>query len=168
MAEITYKITVAEKIRDLFAAAFGDTFKMYRVGDPIILGQSQLPAILVTETALEVAQDATGYDGLIHSLTIQVVYNKKDEMGRPIEGNTLDTSLDNYTDGRDPDTNEYAELSIMGILRRNFTLDNMTIQQEATVRKTLVARPQDAEQDLTAEATIEIEVHELQVVNNRV
>lgn len=165
--EAIYKITVAEKILELFKAAFGDTFKLYRVGDPIILGQSLLPAILVTETALQVAQDATGYDGLIHSINIQVVFNKKDEMGRPVEGNTLDTILDNYVYGRDTGTNEYSEKSIMGVLRKNFTLENMTIQQEATVRKTLVTRPQDAEQDITAEATIEIEVHELQVVNDR-
>ena len=164
--ETLYKQTVAEKILELIKDAFGDNFKLYRVGDPIILGQSNLPAILVTESAVEVAQDATGYDGLIHSLTIQVVYNKKDEMGRPIEGNTLDTILDNYVYGRDPATDEYSEQSILGVLRRNFTLDNMTVQQEVTVRKTLVTRPQDAE-EITAEATIEIEVHELQPVNNR-
>lgn len=164
--EITYKITVAEKVRDLIKDVFGDQFKLYRVGDPIRLGQSELPAILVTETALLVAQDATGYDALVHSLTIQVVYNKKDELGRPVEGNTLDTILDNIVYGRDPSDDEYAEKSILGILRTNYTMDNMTIQQNVGVRKTLVIRT-NSEEDTTAEATIEIEVHELQAVNNR-
>lgn len=164
--ETVYKITVAERVRDLIKAAFGDDFKLYRVGDPIRVGQSELPAIFVTETALQVAQDATGQDGLIHSLTIQVVYNKKDEMGRPVEGNTLDTILDNIVYGRDPSTDEYADKSIMGVLRTNYTLENMTIQQEATVRKTLVLRT-NSEEDTTAEAVIDFEVHELQVVNSR-
>jgi hypothetical protein len=164
--EQVYKITVAERVRDLIRDVFGDDFKLYRVGDPIRIGQSNLPAIFVTETALEIAQDATGYDALIHSLTIQVVYNKKDEMGRPIEGNTLDTILDNIVYGRDPSTDEYAAKSVLGILRTNFTLDGMTIQQEVTTRKTLVIRT-NSEEDTTAEATIEVEVHELQAVNNR-
>lgn len=162
--EVVYKITVAEKLVNLFKDAFGDAFRLYRVGDPIIPGQSELPAIFVTETQLQILQDATGYDGLKHTITIQLVFNKKDEMGRPVEGNTLDTILDNYIYGRDPSTNEYSPDSIMGVLRTNFTLDNMTIQTEAIVRKELVVRPEDA---LTAEASIIIEVHELQAVNNR-
>lgn len=162
-----YRITVAEKIRDLVKDTFGNHFRLYRVGDPIIIPNSELPAVLITETGLEVAQDATGYDALIHSITMQVVYSKKDELGRPVDGNTLDTILDNIVYGRDPSTNEYADKSIMGVLRKNFTLDsNTTIQQEVSVRKTLVVRTASQE-DTTAEATIEIEVHELQVVNNR-
>jgi len=162
--EVVYKITVAEKLVNLFKDAFGDSFRLYRVGDPIIPGLSELPAIFVTETQLQVLQDATGYDGLKHSIIIQLVFNKKDEMGRPVEGNTLDTIIDNYVYGRDPSTNEYSTDSIMGVLRTNFTLDNMTIQTEAIVRKELVVRPED---QLTAEASINIEVHELQAVNNR-
>lgn len=164
--ETVYNITVAEKIRDLIKDTFGDYFRLYRVGDPIRIGQTSLPAIFVTETALEVTQDATGYDGLIHSITIQVVFNKKDEMGRPIEGNTLDTILDNIVYGRDPSDNEYSEKSILGILRTNYTMGGLTIQQDATVRKTLVIRT-NSEEDTTAEATMEIEVHEIQAVNNR-
>lgn len=162
--EITYKITVAEKLVNLFKTAFGDAFRLYRVGDPITPGQSELPAIFVTETQLQILQDATGLDALKHTIVIQLVFNKKDEMGRPVEGNTLDTILDNYIYGRDPADSEYAERSIMGVLRTNFTLDDMTIQTEAIVRKELVVRPQE---ELTAEATITIEVHELQPVNNR-
>lgn len=162
--EINYKITVAEKILQLIQDAFGDAFKVYRVGDPIRPGQSELPAIYVTESNVQVVQDATGYDGLIHNLLIQVVFNKKDEMGRPVDGNTLDTILDNWIYGRDPSTNEYSTKSIMGVLRANLTMDNMTIQQEVTVKKGIVPRP---EQEITAEGQIEIEVHELQPVNNR-
>ena len=162
--EVLYKITVSEKLVNLFKDAFGDAFRLYRVGDPITPGQSELPAIFVTETQLEILQDATGYDGLKHTIVIQLVFNKKDEMGKPVEGNTLDTIMDNYIYGRSPSTDEYSPDSIMGVLRTNFTLDNMTIQTDAIVRKEIVVRP--AEQ-LTAEATISIEVHELQAVNNR-
>lgn len=164
--ELQYEITIAERIRDIIRTAFADSFKLYRVGDPIRLGHSELPAILVTETALQVAQDATGYDAIIHSLVIQVVYSKKDELGRPVEGNTLDTILDNIVYGRSTTTGEYSTMSILGILRKNYTMDNATIQQEVNVRKALVLRSA-SEEDTTAEATIEIEVHELQVVNNR-
>lgn len=164
MAETQYNITVAEKLVSLLKAAFGDDFRLYRVGDPIIPGASELPAIFVTETQLQILQDATGYDGLKHTVVIQLVFNKKDEMGKPVDGNTLDTVMDNCIYGRDPADNEYAEKSVMGVLRTNFTLDNQTIQTEAIVRKELVVRP---EEELTAEATITIEVHELQAVNNR-
>lgn len=163
-SETKYKQTVAEKIVELLKGAFGDDFKLYRVGDPITAGSSQLPAIFVTETNLDVQDDATGYDGIIHTLNIQVVLNKKNELGRPVEGNTLDTILDNYVYGRDPETDEYAAKSVLGVLRRNVTLEEMTIQTKATIRRELVVRPED---ELTAEANITIEVHELQPVNNR-
>lgn len=70
--EVTYKQTVAEKILELIKTEFGDGFRIYRVGDPITPGQSELPAIYVTESNVRVVQDATGYDGLIHLSLIHI------------------------------------------------------------------------------------------------
>lgn len=159
------KITVAETLRDLFKESLGDRFKLYRVGDPILPGQSQLPAIFITETAVDFEQDATGMDKISHHLLIQVVYNKKDELGRPEKGNTLDTEIDNVIYGRDATTGAYLPNTIMGLLRTNYTLGGLSIETIGDARKGVVPRP---EQMLTVEGQIEITVSELQEVNNRV
>jgi hypothetical protein len=158
------KLTVAEKIRDLFKSAFGDAFRMYRVGDPIIPPQSELPAVYVTETSVDFSADATGYDAIKHHIFIQLVLNKKDELGRPVDGNTLDTIIDNFIYGRDLTTNEYATNSVMGVLRKNFTLDGLSVNTIGNAKKGVVPRPQDM---LTAEGQIDFTVDELQPVNNR-
>ena len=158
------KLTVAQTIANLFKDAFGDEFKLYRVGDPIVPGQSELPAIFVTETLVEFQQDATGYDKIVHHLLTQIVYNKKDEMGRPVEGNTLDTIIDNIIYGRDDQTNEYLPKSIMGVLRKNYTLGGLSIDTISDAKKGVVPRPEEM---LTVEGHIEITVSELQPVNNR-
>jgi len=157
-------ITVAEKIRDLFKVAFGDKFRMYRVGDPIVPPQSELPAIYVTETSADFEVEATGYDSITHHIFIQIVFNKKDELGKPVEGNTMDTIIDNVIYGRDATTNEYALNTIMGVLRKNFTLDGLSVNTIGNAKKGVVPRPQDM---LTVEGQIDITVDELQVVNNR-
>lgn len=158
------KITVSEVIRDLFKTAFGDHFRMYRVGDPILPAQSELPAVFISETSVSFKQDATGYDLITHNILIQLVHNKKDELGKPVDGNTLDTILDNEIYGRDPSTNEYLPNTLMGVLRKNLTLGNLSIETISDAKKGVVARPQDM---ITAEAQVSVQVTELQPVNNR-
>lgn len=158
------KLTVSEILLNLFKVAFGDQFRLYRVGDPITPGQSMLPAIFVTETNLPIEQDATGYDELTHNIFIQVVYNKKVEMGRPTEGNTLDTILDNIVFGRDATTGAYLDNTIVGVLRTNLTVSGLAVNSKITIRKGVVPRPEEM---ITAEAHIEATITELQAVNNR-
>ena len=158
------KLTVAQIIVNLFKDAFGDQFKLYRVGDPIKPGQSELPAIFVTDQNVDFEQDATGYDKLTHHLLVQLVFNKKDEMGAPVDGNTLDTIIDNYMFGRDASTNAYLANSIMGVLRSNLTLGGVTVETLGSVRKGVVPRPEEM---LTVEGHVEITASELQPVNNR-
>ena len=158
------KLTVSEIVLNLLKDAFGDQFRLYRVGDPIQPGQSQLPAIFVTETQLKVNQGATGMDELVHSLEIQIVFNKKDELGNPNEGNTLDTIIDNCIFGVDEDTGEYLPNSILGLIRKNITLGGLSFDTQVEVRKGIVPRPQEM---LTAEGQVDITVSEFQVVNNR-
>lgn len=158
------KLTVSEVIINLFKTAFGDQFKLYRVGDPIVPPASALPAVFVTENLVEFNQDATGYDKIVHHLVIQIVFNKKDEMGRPVDGNTLDTIIDNIIYGRDESTNEYLANTIMGVLRTNYTLGGLSVETIGDARKGVVPRPETM---LTVEGQIELTVSELQPVNNR-
>lgn len=161
---MSYKKTVVETIRDLFKDGFGDQFRTYRIGDPIEIGESMLPAIFVTESSVSFTQDATGYDALSHNIVIQVVLNKKDDLGRPDDGNTLDLELDNLLYGRDETTGEYLVNSVVGILRKNLTLGNLSIDTVSDIRKEFVIRPAEK---VTVEANVEVTVSELQPVNNR-
>jgi len=161
---MTTRQTVAQKLLSLLQNTFKDQFRTYRVGDPILPGQEDLPAIFVTETQLKVKQGATGMDELEHSLEIQIVFNKKDELGNPDNGNTLDTKIDTCIFGIDEETGEYLDASILGLIRKNLTLDGLSFDTQVEVRKGIVPRPQDM---LTAEGQVDVTISEFQVVNNR-
>jgi hypothetical protein len=161
---MSYKKTVAETIRDLFKDNFGDQFRTYRIGDPIEIGESMLPAIFVTESSVSFAQDATGYDEISHNIVVQVVLNKKDDLGRPDDGNTLDLELDNLLYGRDKTTGLFLDNSVVGLIRKNLTLGNLSVDIISDIRKEFVIRP---EERVTVEANVELTVTELQPVGSR-
>ncbi len=158
------KLNVPKVLANLFEANLEDIFKVYREGDPIIPKTSELPAIYVTEPETNYNAGPTGYDDIVHEILIQVIFNKKKDFGNPDKGSSLDSDLDSVVQGRDATTGEYKEKTIMGVLRKNFTLDNLVVQNIGTVRKGIIER---SEELITAESHIEITVTELQSVTNR-
>lgn len=159
------KLTTSAVILDLFRNTFNrGQFKMFRIGDPITIPESQLPALIVSETATDYTFGPTGFDDVTHTLLIQVILNKKDEIGKPSDGSSLDETLDALIQGRDETSGEFMPDTILGALRRNITLGALIIQNTSKVRKGVIPRSEDL---LTAEAHIDVEVIELQAVPNR-
>jgi hypothetical protein len=160
------KPNVPQVLLALFKANFGNKFRMFREGDPIIIPASQMPALVISEPQTQYLDGPTGFDEVEHSLTIQVILNKKDEFGKPSDESTsLDATLDALVQGRDESTGEFLPQTVIGILRKNYTLGNLTIHQQATVRKGVIPRTEEL---TTVEAHIEIVVTELQQVSGRV
>jgi hypothetical protein len=150
--------TVPQLLLDLFEKRLVDhRFKWFREGDPIILPQSQMPALLVTEDTTRWEADATGYDKATHTLRIQVVLNKKADFGNKDQASSLDKKLDEIVQGRD-EAGALLPNTIMGVLRKDFTLEGLSIQSIGTVEKGFVAR---SEELTTAEARITLELQEL-------
>lgn len=160
------KLTVANVILNLFRDNFAEgPFKFFRIGDPISFAESLLPALFISESETAYGFGPTGHDEITHRLTIQVVYNKKDEVGNPKEGASLDETMDALIQGRDETSGDFLSNTILGVLRRNITLGSLAINSQSTVRKGVIPRSENL---LTAEAHIDIVVTELQSIANRV
>ncbi len=158
------KKNVPQTLLDLFRDNFKEgPFKGFREGDPIIPAQSMLPALFITEKQTNYDLGPTGFDELEHQILIQIVYNKKDDYGKPDEAASLDATLDEIAQGRD-DTGEFLPGSIMGILRKNYTIGNLAIESIGSVKKGVVPR---SEELITAEAHIELTIRELQQISGR-
>lgn len=155
---------LTERLRDLFQDRFKSVFHGFYIGDPIILPQSMLPAVIISEPETAYDVGPTGMDEVRHSILIQLVFNKKDDFGRDDKSATLEKRIDDLAQGRDEDTGEFVKDSFMGVLRNNLTLDNIVHYSINSVRKGVVPR---SEELTTVEAHIEGTFDEFVIVNSR-
>jgi len=162
----TLRKNTPQILLDLFRDNFKEQgpFKGFREGDPIIPAQSILPALFISEKQTNYKLGPTGFDEVEHQIIIQVVYNKKDDFGKPDEASSLDKTLDDITQGRDETTNEFLPNTIMGILRKHYTMGSLTIQSIGSVKKGVVPR---SETLVTAEAHVELTIDELIPITGR-
>lgn len=161
----TNRKTISDIILDLFRDTFKQgPFKLFREGDPMIFPQSALPALVIHEDNTSYDNGPTGHDEILHELVIQVIFNKKDELGKPNDEVTLTRTIDDIVQARDITTGDFKDNTILGVIRRKITLGNISVNNEVTVEKGVIPR---SETLTTEEAHIRIRVTELQAVANR-
>lgn len=164
MIDPRFKRTISEEIRDLLKLNLGDLYRSYFISQPSGIPASMLPALVVSETDTNYELGPTGMDSLVHQVTVNVIYDKRIDFGKPPEGAGVDVVVNNLIQGRNTTTGDYHDYSVVGVLRRNFTIASYTI------RNILGAQfaPNRRSEDLyTYEGFLNIEVEELQVVANR-
>ncbi len=159
-----FKLTATDTIINLLKDNLGQKYHAYFFGDPIAIPQSMLPAIAVVEDNTEYALGATQFDDITHTMTIQVMYNKKDDFGKPAGEVGVARQIQEDVQGRDAVTGEFLQTSIIGILRKNLTEGDLYIESIPKVNFGTVPRPQDV---ITAEAHIQITLVESQQVSSR-
>lgn len=162
--EAGQKKTVPQKLLQLFKDKFGDTFHGYYEGDPILPPASMMPCLIISEPSTAYDTGPTGMDEVTHEILIQLVFNKKEDFGKPDNVATLENTVDTLAQGRNDTTGYFLANSFMGILRGNFTLDNLMLDNVGTVRKGVVPR---SEELLTVEAHIEVTFKELVAIDAR-
>jgi len=112
---------------------YGDKrIKKYFYGDPIVINVSSLPALVVENTSQEITQKATGQDEITNTYNIRLILNKKSEVGKNPEEVTLERTIAQLISGRDSDGN-YNATSIVGILRKYFTLGDLINDQQIAI-----------------------------------
>lgn len=158
---------VIEKLKD----NFGDTFKEYFDEDPIAIGKSQLPAIVVEQATGEVSAGPTGFDRSTEVLQITIITNKRDDFGGSNKINETKRQLKRWIASRDKTTGLWTDKSLMGIIRKNFTLNGVVVGQQVAIDYEISARPntntQEKEGILTSEAYIRLTATELVEVQSR-
>jgi len=150
--------TVKETVPQLLIDSLRDTlvthhFRWFREGDPIIIPQSRLPALLVTEENTDYQYGATGMIDITHNLRVQIVLNKKTDFGNPEESSSLDKVLDRIMQGRDASSGALLPDTIMGAFLKNRNFLTYQISGLGTPTKGVIAR---SETLITAEAHVTI------------
>jgi hypothetical protein len=139
--------------------------KAYYEGDPGLIGKSSLPAICVMKNGAKIKVDATGTDGIYDTITMKIILDKSDDYGASETVDLTERKLRTIVEDRDPITGYFVPNSIMGILRTNYTLGNVTLEQEQQIQYFIEARPDNM---FTSEAHISISTRERVYVPNRV
>lgn len=145
---------VIDSLRDVLVTHH---FRWFREGDPIIIPQSRLPALLVTEDNTDYDYGATGMIDVTHNLRVQVVLNKKTDFGNTKESSSLDKVLDRIMQGRDADTGALLPDTIMGAFLKNRNFLTYQLSGLGTPTKGIIAR---SETLITAEAHVTLSLVE--------
>ncbi len=130
-------------------------------GDPIFVSKSHLPTIAVTLSKDNITAGATGYDRHIYTLIIKVIVNKENDFNKEPSMVVAHRTLRNFTEGINGAIID--EQSIVGILRKNFTLNGSISNQTIVVDYNTINR----EDVVTEEAWITITIEKNIEVSGR-
>lgn len=162
-----FALTLCEEIKQLIMARLPENnpFKEHFVGDPLFIGQSFLPCICyVLNTSDYPGEAPTGTEERTSSITIKVIFNKKNEFGKPGKNVTLQRTMQNIIEGRDKTTKKLISNTILGILREQYTINNSAIRQISQVNY----RPNlDRPDVITLEGEINLTIDERFILDNR-
>lgn len=151
MSISTYERPITDEILDLMKTAFGNTFRNYFDGDPVYIGASNLPCLIVDKQKTSINETApTGMVSLAHTIVVQVEFDKRPEFGGQASEVVLKKKLEQIAEGRDPITKSFGEKTIAGVLQRNFTLGDLSTGQTLEIAYDLIPRSQRG--DLITEA----------------
>lgn len=139
-------------------------FKIVFYGDPMQIPFSLLPCVAVEKLGTKITAGPTGMDKIITSVVIKLMYDKKNDFGQTDREVVGVRKLEEYAEARELASREYDPLSVMGILRKNFTLGDVVLNQDVDIKYGVVPRPGG---ELTAECQINISFYQLAEVTVR-
>lgn len=142
-----------DRILRVLRDSFEGEFKGFWDGDPILIPASNCPAFVVELMQSQSSKGPTGHDLWTDQIMIKVILNLRDELGND-ENKHAPTylKLKEYVFGRTAD-GKYKEKSLAGLLRANFTLNDVLLNQNFLVELGEATRPQGI---MTAEAHVTI------------
>ncbi len=158
--------TIVDQVIDLLKSQQGfGYFKKYYYGDPYEIPLSDMPCVAVELLRTQIYEGPTGMDLITQTVQIKLIYNKRDDFTTaPTSEVTGVRSLEALAQGIDPMSKEYEQHTIVGILRKNFTLGNVATNQTLDIKYGIVPRKAGP----TSECHITFVVDELKDVSNRI
>lgn len=158
--------TIVDRIIELLRDNQGfSLFKKFYYGDPIEIPLSDMPCIAVEllRTAIDVGP--TGMDKVIQTVQIKLIYNKQNDFTTAQTSEVTGVrSLESFAQGIDPTSSEYEQHTIVGILRKNFSLGNIATNQTIDIQYGVGRR----KGGFTSECHITFVVDELKSVTERI
>ncbi len=165
MSNITFEKTLPDTIKDYLTNDLPKGyFKIIFYGDPMNIPSSLLPCIAVDKINTKIEAGPTGMDRIETKIIISLMYNKKEDFGKTTDEMVGKRKIEEFAEAIDKNSHEYSPLSVMGILRKNFTLGDVVLNQDVDINYGVVPRPGN---ELTAEAQITVTFRQLRVVSGR-
>lgn len=158
------KDSIAQVVLKLLKDELNYKFKTFRTGDPGLIPPANLPAVFVSEVQTNYTDGPTLHDEIEHVLLIQLVFDKKEDFGNPDESHTLENRIERIVQGREDSTGNFLDGTLIKVLRENYTLGNLVIENINQVRRGVNPR---SEELITEEAHIDVTVREIQAVTAR-
>lgn len=155
---------IIDQILILLKESLSNDIRTFYQGNPLNLASSMIPVIYVEANGTDTEVGATGMDSVVHTITIGLIYDKRGEMGKPMNENVANRTMIEIMEGRNESNNQYSETSITGILRKYFTL-NQSVNNQLLSLKYGMVNKNDVVYD---EARITFSVSELIQVPSRV
>jgi len=160
---MAYESTIKEIIDLLETNAHPDLKRPFYFGDPLHIPASMLPTVAVDIETGESPLGPTGHDEQIETLIIKVLVDKRPDLNKKAGEVVALQNLIKYVEELDETTGQYKTDTILGILRKNLTLEKTSIGHDISWEYGVVER----EDILTAECWIRISVDKLIEVPNR-
>ena len=176
MADVALYENLPRIILNKLRANLGDSnFATYWDGDPVMIGKSQMPALIVDWEDAQPLQAPTRHDKWQQQITVKVVLNKMDDVNTSEAGGKgilievpTKKRLERFIFARDKTTREYLPDTVLGVLRKEFSMGGKTSDQVARVQFGISERPGDnANIMVTAEAHVILNATELIAVTGR-
>lgn len=142
----------------------GSVFKDFFYGQVETAGLSLLPCVIVQLNNTKIGSHTTGTEEIIKDITIKLVANSRAELGKTSNEVPGFKTLELYAEGVDPVTGEYDMRSVVGILRKNFSLGQKIVDQDIEIDY-LTPELTDG---VTTQAHIRFSTTGLKVVTNRI
>jgi len=130
---------IADKLLEYLKTYADKRIKQFYYGDPLLLPISNLPALIVENRSASIANGPTGLDEIDGTYIIKIVMNKKDELGKTPDEMSCQRTLSDLLMKR-TSTNEFEATSVLGILRKYFTLGEVINDQLISVEFFTAAR----------------------------
>lgn len=160
------KKTLPDTIIELLKnAKLGEYFRYFYYGDPYVIPAANLPCVAVELVKTSYKQGPTGMDKILQTVEIKLYTNKQDEFNKPPEEVHGTRILEQYAQGLNTSTGEYDSHTVVGVLRKNFTLVNTAVGNDIDVDYGVSPRGNN---QLLAEARITAVIEMLKPVSGRV
>lgn len=162
--DIKFDPFVIERLMDVLRTAFTSRFKEYYLGDPVAIPVSALPCMVIEKESSTVEHDATGFDRVTSRVIIKLIENKKVDFHNPGQRKSSHFHFHKLVEGRDPTTRQYLDQTVLGVIRKQFTLSDTLIDQSLEIEYGIGLRPDEL---MTSEATVTITLQELVEIGSR-
>lgn len=158
--------TLVDTVIELLKANQGFSyFKKFYYGDPYDISLQNMPCVVVELLRTRIEDGPTGMDNVIQTIQIKLIYPKSNDFHTTNSAEVTGVRmLESFAQGIDPSSHEYEHHTIVGILRKNFSLGSIATNQTIDIKYGIVPRRAGP----TSECHITFVVDELRTVSERI